>query len=471
MISGIVQSVSGDLATVAFGSVLPKLSDLLVCPGRTNEIILQVYAAGTGGSYYCMILRGKDKLTKGLRLSVTGKPLSVPVGEAVLGRVINLFGEPVDGDGPVVGEERRPLYGQSLPYKEVTTKKEIWPTGIKSIDFFAPLVKGGKLGLFGGAGVGKTILLSEILHNIILRDEKNVGVGFSRPAKDAKTASVHKRVSVFAGIGERIREGQELFQELSERGVLPFTSLVYGPMGENASVRFLTGLAAVAIAEYFRDEKNTDVLFFADNVFRFAQAGMELSTITKRIPSEDGYQPTLTSEMAGFHERLTSSKSGELSAVEAIYVPSDDLTDSGVQSIYPYLDSIVTLSRDVYQAGRYPAIDLLACNSSILSPDNVGAEHYQLVITAQQILKKARSLERMVALVGEGELSAENRLVYHRAQVILNYMTQPFSVTENQSGQKGEFVPLDKTIADVKKIVSGLFDNEKAEEFLMIGSL
>ena len=246
-----------------------------------------------------------------------------------------------------------------------------------------------------------------------------------------------------------MREGQELYAELKERGVLPFVSLLFGPMGENAALRFLTALAAVSVAEYYRDERKTDVLFFVDNVFRFAQAGSELSTITKRIPSEDGYQPTLTSEMAALHERLVSSEHAAVSVIEAIYVPSDDILDSGVQAIFPYLDSVVTLSRDVYQAGRFPAIDLLATNSSLLSPDIIGMDHYTAIIEAQQILKKAKSLERMVALVGESELSGENRIMYRRGKMILNYMTQPFFVTEKQSGIKGQFVEL-KTIIDVK---------------------
>ncbi len=278
-------------------------------------------------------------------------------------------------------------------------------------------------------------------------------------------------MSVFAGIGERVREGQELFQELKERGVLPYVSLLYGPMGENPTVRFLTGMAAVSIAEYYRDEKDTDVLFFVDNVFRFAQAGSELSTITKRIPSEDGYQPTLTSEMAAFHERLVSSNHTAISVIEAIYVPSDDLLDSGVQAIFPFLDSVITLSRDVYQAGRFPAIDLLSTNSSVLSPDIIGMNHYKGIIEAQKILKKAKSLERMVALVGEAELSAENRLLFRRAQILLNYMTQPFYVTENQSGVKGQFVPLSQTIKDVKAIVEGAYDKENPAKFLMQGSM
>ncbi len=443
-IFGTVVSIAGEIAEVKFDGKPPGLHDVLTCPDN-KDILLQLYATSSHeGNYYCMILKGKEKLTFGTKLQSNNVEISIPVGPGVLGRVMNIFGEPVDSKKPIDDSLRRPLMKKSPDYKEVISDKKIWETGIKAIDFFAPLVKGGKLGLFGGAGVGKTILLTEILHNILLLK------------KDGKNK---KRVSIFAGVGERIREGQELYQELAERGVLPYVSLVFGPMGENASIRFLTALAAVTIAEYFRDESEEDVLFFIDNVFRFAQAGSELSTITKRIPSEDGYQPTLTSEMAAVHERLVSTNKSALSVVEAIYVPSDDLLDSGVQAIYPYLDSIITLSRDVYQMGRFPAIDILASTSSMVSPDVIGKKHYDCVVEALQILKKAKSLERMVALVGESELSAENRTIYRRAQMILNYMSQPFFVTENQTGNKGEYVPLEKTIEEVEKILKGKKDN------------
>ncbi|MCL4353131.1 F0F1 ATP synthase subunit beta [Patescibacteria group bacterium] len=453
-VSGIVEKIIGDTAEVSFSNQSPQINSVLTA--KNGSIILQVYASAKDSTYSCIILRGQQELVLGMEVYLSSDPLSVPVGDGVLGRVINLFGEPIDNKGPLTAGKRKPILNHSLPsYERIAIKKEIWQTGIKAIDFFAPLTKGGKIGLFGGAGVGKTILLSEILHNIIL----------------TKHGKRHNPISVFAGVGERVREGQELYQELSERGVLPKVSLVYGTMGENASIRFLTSMAAVAIAEYFRDEKRNDVLFFVDNIFRFAQAGMELSTLTKRLPSEDGYQPTLVSEMAAFHERLTASEKAAVSTIEAIYVPSDDLLDSGVQAIYPFLDSVITLSRDVYQQGRLPAIDLLATTSSMISLEIVSLKHYVATIKTLQLLKRARDLERMVALVGESELSPENRTIYHRALLIQNYMTQPFFVTEKQSGKKGVTVKLDKTIEDVEDIISGKYDHSDPQDFFMIGGI
>lgn len=449
---GKVISVAGDIAEVVFKDSCPETFTILYDP-KNPEIILQLYSSLGRSIYYCMILSGKHKLSRGIVLYSVSEQLSIPVGKELLGRVVNLFGEEIDGGKPIKTLEKRPLFRSSPEYSKITAKQEIWETGIKIIDFFCPLIKGGKMGLFGGAGVGKTILLSEILHNIL-------------------TLKRHKKnelLSVFAGVGERIREGQELYQELKERNVLPYVSLIYGPMGENAAIRYLTAMAAVSIGEYFRDELNSEVLFFIDNVFRFAQAGSELSTITKNIPSEEGYQPTLTSEMAEFHERLVSTDKGAMSTIEAIYVPSDDLLDAAVQSIYPYLDSIVTLSRDIYQEGRFPAVDILSSNSSILSPETVEDEHYYAVMEAQHVLKTAQGFDRIVALVGESELSKENQTVYRRAKMIRNYMTQPFFSIEQQSGKKGEYVSLKQTIKDVKDILSGKHDNKDPEALLLIG--
>lgn len=453
IINGTVVSVSGEIAEVQFEAGVLGMYDLVSDP-KDEEIKLQVYGSTGAGTYYCMILSGKHKIQRGRKLHSLGIPFSIPVGKNILGRVIDIFGEAVDGLTPIEADVRWPLIRPSPKYEKITTRQEIWETGIKAIDFFSPLVRGGKMGIFGGAGVGKTVLLSEILHNII------------SVKHDGK-----KRVSVFAGVGERIREGQELYEELKMRAVLPFTALVYGPMGENAPSRYLTALAAVTLAEYFRDEENADVLFLVDNVFRFAQAGMELATITRDIPSEGGYQSTLSSEMASFHERLVSSDSSTISSIEAIYIPSDDLLDSGVQAIYPYLDSTITLSRDVYQQGRFPAIDILSSTSAILSPEIVGEDHYEGVINALNTLKRAQSLERMVSLVGEGELSPENQKIYRRARILKNYFTQPFFVTEAQSAKKGVSVPLKKTIADVNEIVKGTFDGQKPEEFYMTGGI
>ncbi len=453
-IKGSVINVAGEVAEVRFAKAKPSLHDILFDP-HNLDIVLQIFGTKSENDYYCMILSGKNKLYRGKDLVLNSQQLGIPVGKEVLGRVVNIFGQALDGKGELRTSERRNLLRGSPHYDDILTRREIWETGIKVIDFFAPLVKGGKMGLFGGAGVGKTVLLSEILHNILARN----------------TADKKKKLSVFTGVGERVREGQELYQELTERDLLKNVSLVFGPMGENASVRFLTAMAGVSLAEYFRDETDADVLFFIDNVFRFAQAGSEIATITRNIPSEDGYQATLYSEMGSFHERLVSTKHGELSAIEAIYVPSDDLLDSGVQSIYPYLDSIVTLSRDIYQEGRFPAVDILSSNSSLISPETVSRSHYTAFIGSQNILKKAQSLERMVALVGLSELSAENQTIYKRATMIKNYMTQPFFVLEEQTGKKGAYVTLEKTVKDVEDILSGRYDQKEAEEFWQKGGI
>ena len=455
---GHIVSVAGDMAEVVFDGQVPAIFEVVVARGDPGTKLL-VYAASGQHRVSAMILSGRSGLYRGRAVVGIGETLTVAVGRGVLGRITNIFGSAVDGKGKLGPNlPRSPIRRPAPAYEDVSTKRTIWETGIKAIDFFAPLVRGGKMGLFGGAGVGKTVLLSEILHNIVTlkKDGKKTG---------------KKRFSVFAGVGERVREGQELYEELSTRGVLPQTALVFGPMGSAASVRFLTAMAGATVAEYFQDELGADVLFFIDNVFRFAQAGMELATITRAIPSEDGYQATLASEMAAFHERLVSRGSSDVSTIEAIYVPSDDLLDTGVQAIYPYLDSIVTLSRDVYQEGRLPAIDLLSSTSAILSEEQVGQAHYQAVMDAQTILKKAQGLARMVALVGESELSADNRTLWRRSKMLTNYMTQPFFVTEVQSGKKGVSVPLTATVADVRAILDGKHDGEDPESLLFVGEL
>lgn len=451
---GEVVEVVGEVVVVRFGEGRqPELGETLISSGR-EEVELQVYEGRGRDEYYALILRGKNLITQGMRLLGSGSKMKVIVGDGLLGRVTNIFGEVLDGGGEIGRDSERFIENNPPEVAESEAGKEIWETGIKVIDFFSPLLKGGKLGLFGGAGVGKTILLAEIMHNVF-------------NLKDKKT----KRYCVFAGVGERVREGQELVEELGERGVLPNVALIFGSMGENAAVRYLTGMAAATAAEYWRDEKGAEVLCFIDNVFRFAQAGMELSTVTNHIPSEDGYQPMLSSDMAKLHERLVGTKKAALSTIETIYVPSDDLLDTGVQAIYPYLDSTIVLSRHVYQEGRFPAIDVLESFSSAINPDVVGEVHYQTVMGANALLKQAMELEKMVTLVGEGELTGENQAIYRRAILLKNYMTQPFAVTEKQTGRKGEYVPLAQTIADVGKILEGKCDEIKPEDLLLKGKL
>ena len=447
---GIVKSVSGQVAKVEFDGKKPAVNE--ICK-RGKDVTAFVYASENRDSFYIYVLEGIEKLSRGDKIEATGKKLTIPVSNQILGRVIDLFGRPLDGGKKIAPAFEKDIFDFKVHYKDVVTAKEIWETGIKVIDFFSPLVKGGKTGLFGGAGVGKTILLTEIMHNVFT---------------NAKKRNV---ISVFAGVGERIREGQELLSELKEKNVLNETALIYGLMGENPAVRFLTATAGVSIAEYFRDNEEKDVLFFIDNIFRFAQAGQELSTLVQNTPSEDGYQPTLVSEMSSFHERLVSTKKGIISSIEAIYVPSDDTLDTGVQSIYPYLDSIVTLSRDVYQSGIFPSVDILYSTSSVLNIENVGEEHFNSVIEASRILKQASELERMVALVGEGELSPDNQLIYKRAKIIKNYMTQPFFVVAEQTGREGKYVPITKTVKDVSSILAGKYDSHDPDEFLYIGGI
>lgn len=445
---GRVVGVQGHIARVEFVGEQPEIHQLLVAQDNP-EVKMVVYLSDKEGVYFCLILTDNVTLGRGIKMVNTREIISIPVGEEMLGRVVDLFGQPLDGAGPIPVKRQLSLFAQAPDYGEVSSKEVIWETGIKVIDMFSPLLKGGKMGLFGGAGVGKTLLLTEIMHNLMAGDQKN-------------------SASVFAGVGERTREGHELYEELKARNLLQYVILIFGAMGGNAAVRFLTGMAGVSQAEFLRDS-GRDVLFLIDNVFRLAQAGNELATLMNTIPSEDGYQATLASEMAGFHERLVSTEKGVVSAIEAIYVPSDDLLDHGVQSIFPYLDSVVTLSRQVYQEGRLPAVDILSSSSSAMNPATVGQIHYETAVKSQVMLKKAESLERMVALVGESELSPENQLLYKRAKKLRNFMTQAFFAAEEQSGRKGCFVPLKDTIQGVADIISGKYDQAPEERFLYIG--
>lgn len=446
---GNVVSIRGQVAEVEFLEDAPAAHEILELESDPR-VRMKVYSSSVQGTFYCLVLSGSDKLSRGAKVINTGNTMSIPVGDEVLGRVLNVFGEAVDWGKPIESKLRLPIFSSAPGSEIVSTRSEIWETGIKVLDLFAPLLKGGKMGLFGGAGVGKTLLLTELMHNVMTAKPGNA--------------------SVFSGVGERTREGHELYTGLKEKGLLQYVCLIFGPMGENAAIRFLTGLAGVTMAEYFRD-KGRDVLFLVDNVFRLAQAGNELSTLMNRIPSEDGYQSTLTSEMAAFHERLVSTNKGVISAIEAIYVPSDDLLDYGVQSIFPYLDSVVTLSRFVYQQGRMPAVDILNTSSSALTPEVVGQQHYETAVKAQVLLSKAQSLERMVALVGESELSPENQLIYKRAEKIKNFMTQSFYVAEEQTDRPGVFVPLSETISGVIAILEGRADQIPEDKLKYIGKL
>jgi len=449
---GKIISVKGQVVEVEFTDHKPAINDVLLLKGA-EQVIMEVYASSGPNTFYCLSMTPPDLLYRGAIVENTGEPLRFPVGKAVLGRVVDVFGRVLDMSGEVVaGGEMRPIHIYKHVSKNISTKQEILETGIKVIDMFAPLIKGGKMGLFGGAGVGKTMLLTEILNNII-KSQKG------------------ETLSVFAGVGERVREGLELYESLIKAGAMPRSSLVYGPMGESSTVRYLSAFAAVTLAEFYRDELEKDVLFFIDNVFRFAQAGNELSTLTNTIPSEDGYQATLESEMANFHERLIPSSKRSISTVEAVYVPADDLLDHAVQSIFAYLDSVVILSRNVYQSGLLPAIDIISSNSSALSPLVVGEQHYNVALRAKALLKEAQSLERIVSLVGESELSAEDRTIYQRGRKLRKFMTQSFFVAQDQRGKKGSYVPLATTVEDTLGILDGKYDHLPEDKFMYVGSV
>lgn len=456
---GKIVSINGQVVEVEFLEDAPDLFDVLVLEGE-DDVFLEVYVSASESSFYCLALSSTDKLSRGKKLINTHAPLRIPVGKGILGRSMNLFGIAQDGKGEVLYDKKLPIIKNSDGIiDDVQVSEAVVETGIKAIDFFAPLFKGGKVGLFGGAGVGKTVLLTELINNIVIHGSDSEG---SLNNKDA--------VSIFCAIGERIREAQELYENLEEAKVLGKTCLIMAQMDENPAVRFRTALAGVTLAEYFRDEQQNNVLFFADNVFRFAQAGYELSTLIKSIPSEDGYQPTLTSEMGGFHERLVSTSDGSVTSIEAVYVQSDDITDYAVRSIFPYLDTIIILSRSFYQQGILPAIDVLASISSAIDIDVIGKDHYDAYVRAKKLLEEAIILEKIVSLVGLGELSEENRNIYMRAAILKNYMTQNFFVTEKQSGKPGTRVPLKQTIEDVKGIIEGSYDHISADKFLFIGS-
>mgnify|MGYP005850363595 CR=1 FL=1 len=451
MANGIVVSVKGDILEVLFTEDAPAPHSLLYLE-ELPEVLLEVHSSlhDDYRVFVCILLTPNNMIRRGMRVVDTGQFLSVPVGSAVLGRMIDALGRSLDG-GVALWNETVSLRGHHKHYGDVAVPNEILETGIKAVDFFAPMLKGGKMGMFGGAGVGKTMLLTEILHNVIISVQS-----FKR--------------AVFAGVGERSREAYELYEVLKSNEVLPYVSLVYGQMDANPTMRMMTASAAVTIAEHFRDAMSEDVLFFIDNVFRFAQAGYELSAMMRSIPSEGGYQATLLSDMARFHERLVPRKDAGITTVEAVYVPADDIADFAVQSIFPFLDSAVVLSREVYQSGRSPAVDLLESTSSALSEDIVGIDHYSAVIESQSVLKRAASLERIVALVGEQELSPDDKKIYRRAELIKNFMTQRFHVAKSQTHKDGVFVPRSQVVSNVRDILDGRYDEVPPQTFLYIGS-
>ena len=448
---GTIISIKSQIVEVEFYDAPPNIHDLYVLEAD-EQVVLEVYSSASDRSVYCLALTLTTKLHRGAVVLNTKSSLSIPVGKQVLGRVMNLFGEPIDGGTGFDPNIKYKIFKETEESANIIVPHEVLETGIKSLDFFTPVLRGGKIGLFGGGGVGKTVLLTEIIHNIVSRETKNY-------------------VSVFTGIGERSREGQELYEALNQTKVLSSVTLIFGEMSKNPSVRFRTAYAGIALAEYFRDREQNNVLFFVDNMYRFAQAGYEIGTLLSTIPSEGGYQPTLATEIADLHERLYSTRSATITTFETVYVPSDDITDPGVQSVLPFLDSRVVLSRQIYQEGRLPAIDTLASFSNALNPEIVGENHYRTYLESQKILKEAVNLERIASLIGESELSQENQIIYKRARLIRNYMTQRFATTSIDISETNTYVSLQETINDVQSILKGLYDKIEPQKLMYISTL
>ena len=410
-----------------------------------------------GGRVRCVALGTTDGLQRGMECVDTGKPVTVPVGKATLGRVFNLLGEPVDKRGPVNAEEYRPIHRDAPPLSEISTKTEIFETGIKVIDLLTPFVRGGKAGLFGGAGLGKTVILQELI---------------------ARIASAHGGFSVFAGVGERTREGNDLWLEMQEakigdtgRSVIDQTTMVFGQMNEPPGSRLRVALSALTMAEYFRDATGTDVLLFIDNIFRFSQAGSEVSALLGRMPSAVGYQPTLASEMGALQERITSTDRGAITSVQAVYVPADDPTDPAPATAFGQLDAFIYLERAISGKGIYPAVDPLASNSRVLDPQYVGQEHYDCARRVQTMLQRYRELQDIIAIMGVDELSEDDKMVVHRARRIERFLSQPFLVAEAFTGKKGEITPLSETIRSFNEICDGKWDHLPEQAFMYVGGI
>ncbi len=449
---GRVRRVTGQVVAIECDSAYrPELGELLT--GVSDPSIrLETYAYRAEGLLYCLLLSPAENLTRHTDIVSTGRPISVPVGNGLLGRAINLYGDPMDGGAAITADGERPIDVRERVAHKPLGIGEVLETGLKCVDFFAPLQKGGKTALVGGAGVGKTVMQTEILRNFLRRGE-----GTS--------------VSVFAGIGERVREGHALWQLLKEQGVLTKTALMFGYINKNAVVRFRTAAAAAALVEYFRDEQKKDVLFFIDNVFRFLQAGSELSTLLGEIPSEFGYQPTLQSEIAQFENRLISTERGSVTSIQTLYVPSDEFENPAVAATLAHMNTIVVLSREVAQRGWRPSLDPLRSSSDMIRPEIVGDAHYRAVTETMTVLNQYDRLARIVAIVGEEELSPQNRQAFRRAERIHHYMTQPLFTTSIEDGKPGVSIKREDTVRDVRAILDGKLDTVPADKFLLIGDL
>jgi F-type H+-transporting ATPase subunit beta len=453
---GYITQVIGPVVDVEFPSgKLPQIYNALKVEATTEsglkvKVTCEVQQLLGDNRVRAVAMSSTDGLVRGMPVVDTGAPITVPVGEATLGRIFNVLGEPVDQKGPVQAKEFAPIHRSAPPLVELTVKPEPLETGIKVIDLLAPFKKGGKVGLFGGAGVGKTVLIQELIHNI---------------------AEEHSGLSVFAGVGERTREGNDLYNEMKESGVLSKVALVYGQMNEPPGARMRVGLTALTMAEYFRDVNKQDVLLFIDNIFRFVQAGSEVSALLGRMPSAVGYQPTLATEMGNLQERITSTKQGSITSVQAVYVPADDLTDPAPATTFAHLDSTVVLSRSLAAKGIYPAVDPLESSSTILQADIVGEEHYNTARAVKQTLQRYKELQDIIAILGLDELSEEDKLVVARARRIERFLSQPFFVAEVFTGSPGKYVKLEDTIKGFQRILSGELDHLPEQAFYLVGTI
>jgi F-type H+-transporting ATPase subunit beta len=454
---GKVTQVIGAVVDVQFEGELPEILNALETHTNGIRMILEVAQHLGESTVRAIAMDSTEGLVRGEKVSDTGHPITVPVGNPTLGRILNVIGAPVDEKGEVKSSEMRPIHRDAPAFSEQATETEILVTGIKVVDLLAPYSKGGKIGLFGGAGVGKTVLIMELINNI---------------------AKVHSGFSVFAGVGERTREGNDLYHEMIESGVITpdkleesKVALVYGQMNEPPGARLRVALTGLTLAEQFRDQSGTDVLFFVDNIFRFTQAGSEVSALLGRIPSAVGYQPTLATDMGALQERITSTKAGSITSVQAIYVPADDLTDPAPATSFAHLDATTVLSRAISELGIYPAVDPLDSNSRIMDPQVVGEEHYQVARDVQGILQKYKSLQDIIAILGMDELSEEDKLAVSRARKIQKFLSQPFDVAKVFTGSDGIQVPLDVTIDSFKRVVAGEFDHLPENAFYMVGGI
>jgi F-type H+-transporting ATPase subunit beta len=454
---GVVVQVIGPVVDVAFkGMVLPEIYSAIRITSEgfdsptPVEIVVEVEQHIGEDTVRCVAMHPTDGLARGMKAIDMGGPIDVPVGVEVLGRVMNVIGEPVDRRGPIHTAQRYPIHRQPPKLEDQNTLLEMFETGIKVIDLVQPFLKGGKIGLFGGAGVGKTVIIMELIHNVALK---------------------HGGYSVFAGVGERTREGNDLWLEMQESKVIDKTALIYGQMTEPPGARLRVGLTALSVAEYFRDEMNQDILLFIDNIFRFTQAGSEVSALLGRMPSAVGYQPNLATELGELEERITSTKKGSITSVQAIYVPADDFTDPAPATTFSHLDASTSLSRALTQMGIYPAVDPLASTSRILDPHIIGEEHYRVARRVKEILQRYKDLQDIIAILGIEELSDEDKLIVARARKIQRFLSQPFHVAEEYTGREGKYVTIPETVRGFREIVEGLHDDKPEQAFYMVGGI